>query len=210
MKGRSIADHWGMRRVAVILFLLVALVPTAAGAATRADTWTTHHSPGLSVAAPSTWVDVTRLTPQVLEKARELPSLKPYIDAVKRSKAVKLLLVDVGRTTVIDNYATNLNIVQLASGAADLQLVHDATVAQLRSSGAVVGALDAHYVTLPAGRAVELRYQAQFGSSPLVSLLQFAFVHAGTETVVTYTSLPKRAAGNMPTYLRSIRSLRWG
>ena len=61
----------------------------------------------------------------------------------------------------------------------------------------------------PAGRAVELRYKAQFGTTPLVSLVQFAFVHAGSETVVTYTSLPKRATHNLPSFLRSIRSLRW-
>ena len=201
-------DHSAMRRLPVIFVLLaLALVP-AAGAA-RADTWATHRISGFSMSAPSSWIDVTRLTPQVLEKARQLPSLQPYIDAVKRSQAVKLLLVDVGRTTAVDHYATNLNVVQLASGAADLQLVHDATVAQLRSSGAVVGPLNVQYTTLPAGRAVELRYKAQFGTTPLVSLLQFAFVHAGSETVVTYTSLPKRAAQNMPSFLRSIRSLRW-
>lgn len=184
-----------------------AVVPTAA--ATRSGGWTAHRAGDFRVSAPATWIDVTRLTPQVLEKARRLPSLQPYIDAVKRSKAVKLLLVDVGRTTVVDNYASNLNVVQLSAGAADLRLVHDATVAQLRNSGAVVGALHAQYVTLPAGKAVELSYQAQFGTAPLVSLLQFAFVHAGTETVVTYTSLPKRASQNKPTFLRSIRTLRW-
>ena len=201
-------DHSAMRRLpAIFLLLALALVP-AAGAA-RGDTWATHRVGGFSMSAPASWIDVTRLTPQVLEKARQLPSLQPYIDAVKRSQAVKLLLVDVGRTTVVDHYATNLNVVQLASGAADLQLVHDATVAQLRSSGAVVGPLNVQYTTLPAGRAVELRYKAQFGTTPLVSLVQFAFVHAGSETVVTYTSLPKRAAQNMTSFLRSIRSLRW-
>lgn len=201
-------DHWGMRRLPVVLLLLGLAVVPAAGA-TRTDGWTTHRTGGFRMSAPATWVDVTRLTPQVLDKARRLPSLQPYIDAVQRSKAIKLLLVDVGRTTVVDNYATNLNVVQLAAGAADLQLVHDATVAQLRNSGAVVGPLHAQYLTLPAGKAVELRYQARFGTTPLVSLLQFAFVHAGAETVVTYTSLPKRAAQNMPAFLRSIRSLRW-
>jgi hypothetical protein len=201
-------DHSAMRRLPVIFLLLaLALAPTAG--ATRSDTWATHQAVGFRLSAPSTWVDVTRLSPQVLEKARQLPSLQPYIDAVKRSQAIKLLLVDVGRTTVVDHYATNLNVVQLASGAADLQLVHDATVAQLRSSGAVVGPLTVQYTTLPAGRAVELRYKAQFGTTPLVSLVQFAFVHAGSETVVTYTSLPKRATQNLPSFLRSIRSLRW-
>ena len=197
-----------MRRLAPLLALgALAVVPTAA--ATRADAWTTHRAGGIRLSAPATFIDVTRLSPQVLEKARQLPSLQPYIEAVQRSKAIKLLLVDVGRMTVVDKYATNLNIVQLPSGAADLRLVHDATVAQLRNSGAVVGPLHVQYATLPAGKAVELRYQAQFGTAPLVSLVQFAFVRAGTETVVTYTSLPKRAAQNLPTFLRSIRSLRW-
>ena len=203
-------DHWAMRRspgIFVLLALALALVPAAD--ATREDTWATHREAGFSMSAPSTWIDVTRLSPQVLAKARQLPSLQPYIDAVQRSQAIKLLLVDVGRTTVVDHYATNLNVVQLAAGAADLQLVHDATAAQLRNSGAVVGPLDIQYTTLPAGRAVELRYKARFGTAPLVSLLQFAFVHAGSETVVTYTSLPKRATQNLPSFLRSIRSLRW-
>lgn len=197
-----------MRRSFLLVPLLaLALVPAAG--ATRSDTWATHQEAGFSMSAPSTWIDVTRLSPQVLEKARRLPSLQPYIDAVQRSRAIKLLLVDVGRTTVVDHYATNLNVVQLASGAADLKLVHDATVAQLRSSGAVVGPINVQYTTLPAGKAVELRYKAKFGPTPVVSLLQFAFVHAGSETVVTYTSLPNRATQNMPSFLRSIRSLRW-
>jgi hypothetical protein len=196
-----------MRRLATIV-LAVALTP-AAGAA--GNGWTTHRSPaaGISVAAPATWIDVTRLTPQVLKKVSELPSLKGYVDTVQNSKAIKLLLVDVGRATVVDHYATNLNVVQLPT-AGDLQFVHDATAAQLKASGVVVGPLRVEYVNLPAGKAVELRYQARFAAgTPTVSLEQFAFVHAGRETVLTYTSLPKRAAQNAAAFLRSARSLRW-
>jgi hypothetical protein len=198
-------DHSGMRFLATIA-LALALVPTS----TASNGWVTHRATaGFSVSVPAAWVDVTRLTPQVLARVRENPTLKPYVDMVKRSSAIKLMLVDLGHNSVVDGYASNLNVIQSAT-VADLRLVHDAAAQQLRATGLVTGGLTVSYASLPAGKAVELQYRARFSTStPEVSLRQYIFVRDGVQTVLTYTSLPKRAAANAAAFLRSARSFRW-
>ena len=94
--------------------------------------------------------------------------------------------------------------------AADLRLERDATVAQLKSVGILTGPLHAGYTTLPAGKAVELRYHARYGAgTPEVSLVQFVLVHAGKTTVLTYTTLPKLERTYQPVFGRSARSFRY-
>jgi hypothetical protein len=195
---------------AVTLALVVALVAVAAPASARTDEWKAHTvaKSGLAVSAPDTWIDVTRLSPQLLQKMKEIPSLAAYAGLAKQSKAVKLVLVDAGAASVRNHYATNMNVVVVPSPA-DLRLLRDASVAQLRSTGIVVGTVAARYVTLPAGRAVQLRYQARYTpTTPVVSLLQYLVIHKGNSVVVTYTTLPKLRSAYAPVFARSARSLR--
>jgi hypothetical protein len=93
----------------------------------------------------------------------------------------------------------------------DLRFQRDATVAGLRSTGVVEGALRSAYVTLPAGKAVSLRYQARFSATtPTVALQQFLFVRGGKVTVLTYTTLPKLRGTYAAVVARSARSFRFG
>jgi hypothetical protein len=193
----------------LLALLVLAIVPVAAATASPAAGWSTHRSAaGFSVSTPSTWIDATRLTPQVLAKVKQIPALKAYATSVRPS-TVKIVLADAGPLTVKTGFATNLNVLQ-APTSGDLRLLHDVTLVQLRSSGLVIGTPRASYVLLPAGKAVEFRYQARFNaSSPQVALTQFAFMHNGTETILTYTTLPGSQAQEAPVFQQSIRSFRF-
>jgi hypothetical protein len=198
-----------MRRLVATIALLV-LVPGIALAATS-EAWQTHRAATtrLSVDAPSTWIDVTRLSPQVLAHAQKVPALRQYVELAKTSKVVKLIVADVGARTVASHFATSLNVVQ-APTIGDLRLQRDATLAQLRSSGLLTSPVRSTAVTLPAGRAVELRYRARYGAgNPEVAQLQYLFVAGGKGTVLTYTTLPRLEAAYGPVFLRSARSLRF-
>jgi hypothetical protein len=191
--------------------MLVVLTVAPVAAAVSREAWTTHKAPaaGFSVDAPGSWIDVTRLSPQALARAEKVPALRPYMQLAKTSKLVKLIVLDAGATTVANHFATSLNVVQTPA-AADLRLEHDATVAQLKSTGILAGPLHAGYTTLPAGKAVELRYHARYGAGmPEVALLQLVLVHGGKTTVLTYTALPKLEGAYEPVFLRSARSFRF-
>src|SRR5262249_28133890 len=158
---------------------------------------------------PESWIDVTRLSPQVLAKAKEIPSLQQYIELAQQQKAIKLILVDAGTTTVKNHYATNLNVVEVGAFG-DLQLLRDATTAQLKSTGIVVGNIASSFVTLPAGKAVKLQYKARYSTTtPTVMLLQYLFLHKGMSAVITFTTLPTLRATYAPLFARSAQSFRF-
>ena len=191
--------------------LAVVLLPAAAVGATSAASWKTHtvKTAHIRIDAPESWIDVTRLSPQVLAKAQQIPSLRQYIELAQQQKAIKLILVDVGATTVKNHYATNLNVVE-APAFGDLQLLRDTTTAQLKSLGIVVGNISSSYVTLPAGKAVKLLYRARYStSSPTVSLLQYLFLHNGTSAVITFTTLPSLRGTYGAVFTRSAQSFRF-
>ena len=205
------ARHSGNVRLAAAMALALALLVAATPASARTDGWTPHPvaGAGFTVSAPDTWVNVTRLSPQILEKAKQIPSLAAFADLAKRSKTVKLVLVDTGTTTIENHYATNMNVVVVPT-LGDLRLLRDVSVAQLKSAGVVIGDLASSYVTLPAGRAVQLQYRAQYTpSTPIVFLLQYLLIHHGNSVVLTYTTLPKLRTTYSGVFARSARTLQF-
>jgi hypothetical protein len=191
--------------------LVCTLALAATPASARSDAWKTHtvRSAGFSVGAPDTWIDVTRLSPQVLAKMSQIPSLRDFVDLAKRSKVIKLILVDAGTTTVKNHYATNMNVVE-APTTADLQLLRDATIAQLKSLGVVIGDVQSAYVTLPAGKAVRLRYRARYGTAtPVLLQQQYILLRGGLSAVLTYTTLPKLQSAYTGIFARSATSFRF-
>lgn len=197
-------------RLLTLVCVLAALTPAVAGAS-ASGSWTTHRSTagGFTIAAPSTWIDVTRLTPQVLAKAKTFPALQQYIDLLRTTKAIKLLLADASVTSVSNRYATNVNVVQAAT-VGDLQFQRDASIASLRSTGVVNGPIHSRYVNLPAGKSASISYEARFNQSTLeVSVLQYMLLHAGKVTVLTYTTLPKLRSAYSAAFTRSARSFRF-
>src|SRR5215471_11210954 len=72
-----------MRRLLAGLLLLVVLPASAAAA--RAGDWQAHRSSaGFTVSTPATWVDFTRVTPQLLARIRTDPKLQAYVDLLKQ------------------------------------------------------------------------------------------------------------------------------
>jgi hypothetical protein len=201
-----------MRRLLLVLAAL-ALLPAGAAVADAADGWTTHRAPAanFNVDAPAAWIDVTRLTPQVLAAVKKVPALRQYAELARSSKAVKLIVVDAGPNTTANHFATSLNILQAqAPTIGDLRLQRDATVGQLKATGLLTGPLRTSYVTLPAGKAVAFRYHARYGAAmPEVAQTQFLLVHDGKATVLTFTTLPKLEAAYRPLFARSAQSFRF-
>jgi hypothetical protein len=192
-----------MRRLVTIAVAL-AVMPVAVAA----SGWKTHQvkAAGFRVDSPTTWVDVTRLTPQVLAKENEVPGLRAYAEAAQRSKAIKLIVVDVGATTVANKFASGLNVTQVPT-VGDLKLQRDVTIAQLKSAGIVVGSVSSSYVTLPAGKSLRLAYRARFMvGGPVVATLQYVFVHAGKATVLTFSTLPQLRSHYGAAFARSAHS----
>lgn len=199
-----------LMRLLALLCVIASLTPVAASASTGGK-WATHGSAagGFTVAAPSTWIDMTRLTPQVLAKVKAMPALQQYIDLLRTTKAIKLLLADAGITSIANRYASNLNVIQ-ATTVGDLKYMRDASVASLGSTGVVEGAVHSGYVTLPAGRSAHLTYLAKFNAAtPEVAVQQFIFVHAGKVTILTYTTLPKLRPTYAAVITRSAHSFRF-
>jgi hypothetical protein len=199
-----------LMRLLALLCVIAAMVATSASASTGGK-WATHRSTGggFTVAAPSTWIDMTRLTPQVLAKTKTMPALQQYVDLLRTTKAIKLLLADVSITSLANQYASNLNVVQ-APTVGDLKFMRDASVASLESTGVVEGTVHSAYMTLPAGKAAHLTYLARFkAATPEVALQQFMFVRAGKVTILTYTTLPKLRSAYAATIARSIHSFRF-
>jgi hypothetical protein len=196
-------------RLLALLCVIAALAPIAASAST--GTWATHQSTGggFTVAAPSTWIDMTRLSPQVLAKTKTIPALQQYVDLLRTTKAIKLLLADASVTSIANHYATNLNVIQ-APTVGDLKYMRDASIASLQSTGVVQGAIHSAYVTLPAGKAAHLTYVARFqAGTPEVALQQFILMHGGTVTILTYTTLPKLRHTYAAPISRSVHSFRF-
>jgi hypothetical protein len=210
MAGGGVSDPRRMRRLCSVLVGL-ALLPAGAAVAYGADGWSAHRSAaaGFSVEAPATWIDVTRLTPQVLAAVKKVPALRQYVELAKASNAVKLIVADVGPNTTSTHFATSLNVLQGAT-IGDLRLQRDATVRQLRSSGLLTSPLQASYVNLPAGKAVALRYRARYSTTmPEVAQAQFVLVHDGKVTVLTYTTLSTLEAAYRSVFARSAQSFRF-
>lgn len=199
-----------MRRLLVLLgLLLVGLLPAAAGAA-PAGGWHLLRSPaGFVVSAPGTWVDFTRATPDLIARAKAEPKLQAYLEMAKRTKAIKLLAVDVTPARLATGFATNVNVVQVPT-VGDARLQADATATQLRSLGILVGKVQTQSTSLPAGPSFELRYHARFTSGgPVVSTTQYFLVHAGKGVVLTYTTVPTFEKFYRTIFERSARSFRF-
>jgi hypothetical protein len=194
-----------MRRL-ILVVMCAAAVWCPAGMASTAESWHTLRtsSGGIALAVPATWIDVTRVTPQLIDRAKAIPALQAYIEAARSSKAIKLLAADVGPATAKSGFANNANVVQTPA-IGDLSLLRDAAVAQLRASGIVSGSIRTGYTTLPSGRALTLRYALKVGGE-LVSTTQFVLIRAGVSTALTYSSRPRALPD--ATIQRSARSLR--
>jgi hypothetical protein len=74
----------------------------------------------------------------------------------------------------------------------------------------LTGPLHSSYVTLPAGKAVALRYHARYGAAmPEVAQTQFLLLRDGKATVLTFTTLSKLEGAYRALFARSAQSFRF-
>jgi hypothetical protein len=201
-----VAQRLKVRRLGAVA-LAVAFIATAAASAAPTTKWKTYvaNNASFSVAVPSSWVNFTRASGEALKAVKVDPKLKPYLDYVKKNRSIKLLLIDPGLRR---NFAANLNVVQVRY-LGNLEQLRDASVAQLKSLGVLRGPIRTSFVRLPAGRALELVYHAEFAPNPEVAQVQFVLLKGGIENVLTYTALPRDARHYRPIFERSARTFRF-
>jgi hypothetical protein len=165
---------------------------------------------GFSVAVPPDWQTVSAddaFTKSQLETMKEAdPALAPYLDALGGSDSfVKLLALD---PDIEVGFATNLNVV-VEPIAIDItrQQYFDATMSQVRQ---LFGAeFEENRVDLPAGEALHLSYeQFENPSGGTIATVQYILFEDGNGYVLTYSTLPGRAAASADEFERSARSFR--
>lgn len=194
----------------LVLACSLALVAGAGARSVVAGGWQNHRvaAAGFSLATPDTWVDFTRMTPTVLALVRKNPALRPYVELVSTSKTVKLILVDVSTTALAAGFSSNVNVVETPAGGADLRLIRDVTLVQLKQSGLLRSRVSTGTLELPAGRALELRYEVN-SSGRLFAATQFILIRGNVAYVLSYATTPALEPRYESTFLRSARSFRF-
>lgn len=202
-----------MRRVAVLLALLVAVVVAAPGHA--GDTRTLRVAEvRLSFAVPKSWVTVNaRDVAGAAGKAlrRENPQLASILDALSQpGSPVRLLAFD---PATLGGFLTNVNVVVVrVPGGVSFAEYQRLTKAELDRFPSLVAAPTVRAVTLPAGRAVRTHFRATVvtGGRRVVSdISQFAFLRSGRSVVITFTT-GTAAAKAAPVIARAARTIRFG
>ena len=184
--------------------LLLATVAAGALAASAAASsgWQTHAVPaaGFAIAAPPAWIDVTSSSPAVLASVAKNPELRQDALTARQNKLIKLICASAAGFP-------NMNVIVI-DARIGLKAFVAANLSQIKGLSYVHGAVTTKSVRLPSGGAVEVRFlEAPAGT--LVATEQYYLVHGSHAYVVTYTSVPASAAHDEPTFLRSVRSLRF-
>jgi hypothetical protein len=198
---------------------LLAAVAVPAGAQPD-GTWTRHKGQGFSVELPASWADASRDRARLLREVRRLagddPELAATMDrllaAGNSNVAVKMIAFDLEPSSLRSGFATNLNVVRERTDL-PLALWRQAALKALANLSFIVQPIWSQTVRLPTGKAVRFTYRARFtldGRRVNTAITQYAFVRRGAATIITYTTLPRLAAGYRATFERSARSFRLG
>jgi hypothetical protein len=199
-------------RSAAATFLVAGVLLAAAcgGSGSVAVGWETHHvdDGGFSIGTPAAWRTAKEIDRDALDEfIADNPDFAPFKEAIAGG-LIKFIASD---PDISEDFATNLNVSVHALGRkVSLAKYRREWAALLRDFNAVRIRLDV--VRLPAGRCVRASWEREYqteDASRLVSTLQYAFVHSGSEYVVTFTTLPTLRNRYRTTFTRSARSFRF-
>ena len=194
-----------------MFFVVATLLAAACGGSDSVATgWETHHvdDGGFSIGTPAAWRTAKEIDRDALDEfIADNPDFAPFKEAMAGG-LIKLIARDPDNS---EDFTTNLNVTVHALGRkVSLAKYRREWATLIRDFDAVRSRLDV--VRLPAGRCVrvswEREYQTEDGSR-LVSTLQYAFIHGGSEYVVTFTTLPTLRGRYQTTFTRSARSFRF-
>ena len=179
-----------------------------------ADDFSTYEvaSQRFSIAVPSSWEALS--VEKVFDEdeaemfAEENPQFAEVFRAISRPNSpVKFFAAD---PEVVDEFATNVNVVVIRAprGAtfADLVRVDRAQLRQIAK-----GPVDDRIVTLPAGRAHRMAYEAEFvhqGEARRFALLQYALLARGASYTLSYTTFENLKDKYAAAFEQSARSFR--
>jgi len=203
-----------VRRPATLVAALLALL--AATSAEAAAPLVRHAVPGLgfSIGVPSTWkaIDYREVaTSDVADRlAKENPNLRQLIQAIRDPKSgVRFFAAD---PSAVNGFATNLNVVvEKVPEGVTAAVYANAAFSQLSRVSNVIRPIRRQEIKLPAGPSARLRYGLRFslgGKQIVVAITQYALVRGTQAFVVTYTTLPTRAAKLSTLFEASARSIR--
>jgi hypothetical protein len=206
-----------MRIILALLALAAAVAAAPVGAGPDA-TWTRHRVDTFSLELPRSWADASKDRAKLLAEVRKLYAddakaaamIDGLLAAGNGSTGVRMIAFDLAPTSLATGFATNLNVL-LEPTLLPFAAWRRAAEKSLASMSFVRQPIWSDTVKLRAGKAVRFRYRAQFtikGRRLDTAITQYAVLKGGTAYVLTYTTLPKLAAGYRATFDRSARSLR--
>jgi len=193
-----------VRRQLLAVLAAVLLAAPAAVAALADGGWSrrTLAAAGVSIAAPAGWLNVSSAGEDrsLALTTRLDPALAPYVQLARSSGALKLLLLAPAGFP-------NMSVTETLSPGLSLAQVVHLNVLATRSLP-FVGAISSSLVTLPAGRAVRLRYTIALAGSKLTET-QYLLLRLGRLYVLSYTGSAGAAALLASLASRSAASLRF-
>jgi hypothetical protein len=207
-------------RIILALLALTAAVAAAPVSAEPDATWTRHRTDTFSLELPRSWADASKDRAKLLAEVRKLydgdakaaAMIDGLLAAGNGSTGVRMIAFDLAPTSLATGFATNLNVL-LEPTLLPFAAWRRAAEKSLASMSFVRQPIWSDTVKLRAGKAVRFRYRARFtisGRRLDTSITQYAVLKGGTAYVLTYTTLPKLAAGYRATFDRSARSFRLG
>jgi hypothetical protein len=198
---------------------LLAAVAAPAGAQ-PAGAWTRHEGQGFSVSLPASWADASKDRARLVRETRRLagddPELAATMDrllaAGNANVAVKMIAFDLAPASLRAGFATNMNVVRERT---DLPLAAwvQASLKALTSMSFIVQPIWSRTVKFPAGKAARFTYRGRFtlgGKRFETAITQYGFIRNGSALILSYSTLPRLAAGYRATFERSARSFRLG
>jgi hypothetical protein len=169
-------------RVRILVGLLLAgavVLPAQASA----ETLRTFPVPtgGFAIGLPSSWVDITKAAPQVLQQLEKVPSFRAFAQAASQNGSLKLIAADpAGKGTVY----MNVGAARLP-GPYSVKQVAIATAAQLKKTLGATGSVSAAPVQLAAGPAYRI-HLAKKGSPNETD--EYVLVKDEVEYVIVYVA----------------------
>ena len=161
---------------------------------------------GFALSVPSEWKAVK--IEEVLDAGgldalrEEDPELARQVEPIAQpGSPVKFVAIG---PDVQDDFATNANVyVEETPAGLTPDQYFDANVERVSEA---VGASEQERVSLPAGEALRLSYEQELGSGRRLAVLQYLLLENETGYVITYTTLPDRAAEYAEIFEASARS----
>ena len=187
-------------------------------AAVRAG-WTRHtvRASGFRIDLPPGWDAVS--TTSVDAAYEELKTSSPQLAALVReqlgtglSRLIKLLAFDTKSPTLVEDFATNVNVIVAPVGShTSFSMFLQQTLDQLQ---AVPGASDvgAQRGTLPAGQSARVRASVSLGSGASAvryDTVQYLLLRGSTGYVISFATLPDQVEFYLPLFEEVARTLRF-